>query len=169
MLTHAVRATLSEDELVYVHRTVLVCGEIDERVAQIALAKMLYLKSQDARAPVWLYLDSAGGNVGDVLAICDLMGELVVHTHCLGAAHAMALVCLAHGARGHRSASRTSRFIMPPLEPQRISAHVDETITATLARDAQQAADVIVADRRAMTRFDVVAAQRYGLIDAIAE
>lgn len=86
---------------------------IDDQVANIVTAQILYLESCDVR-PIKLYINSPGGSVYSGLAIYDTM-QLVkaeVHTICIGMAASMGAILLAGGEAGHRHALSHSRVMI---------------------------------------------------------
>jgi ATP-dependent Clp protease, protease subunit len=167
---------LPPDELLNKHRTILLHGEIDDRTAQHVIAKLLFLQHDDARAPASLYIDSQGGVVSSSFAIRDTIDhiKLPVFTHCLGTAGGMALVVLAHGARGHRSAAPSARLSLVPLESQ--SENLDEHVARStslvismLVADTGQNANVVARDVLLTRQFDSESARSYGLVDQICQ
>jgi len=89
-------------------RIVFLGTEIDDAVANIVIAQMLFLESEDPEKDVMLYLNSPGGVVSSGLAIYDTMQYVrcEVSTICMGQAASMAAVLLAAGAEG-------KRFVLP--------------------------------------------------------
>lgn len=175
---HRRQASLPEEELLRKHRTVILRGEISDASAEEVIAKLLFLEHEDSTAPVRLYVDSPGGRVTSSLAIRDAIDELKapVHTHCLGSAAGGALVVLAHGARGHRSASPSAALAMVPLyapEGGRVVADevakLDGIVNGMLASDTRRPSVVVATDVSQSRRFDAAQARAYGLIDSIEE
>src|SRR5689334_8353591 len=93
-------------------RIVYLGSEIDDGVANVVIAQMLYLQDQDRSAPITLYINSPGGVVTSSLAIRDTMDELglPVQTCCIREAVGTALLLLAHGVPGKRTALPEARF-----------------------------------------------------------
>jgi len=168
---------MAPDDLLLKHRTIVLRGEISDRIAQEVIAKLLFLQHEDAKTPAWLYIDSAGGVVTSSLAIRDTINDikLPVFTHCLGKAAGAALVLLTHGAHGHRSASKTAWLSLVPLDSLDGSSAPDElgrlerTLTDMLAADTGQKSEAIARDASSSRRFDSAQARSYGLIDRIEE
>jgi len=98
-------------------RVIVLRGMIDDTAANHVIAKLLYLRDQNNTAPIRLHIDSSEGGVLASLAIRDIMHEPgpAVHTHCLSKAHGTAVVVLAHGARGHRTAATHARLSLCPI------------------------------------------------------
>jgi ATP-dependent Clp protease protease subunit len=95
-------------------RRVMLTGMIDGKLAERVCSQLLVLESDDADAPVTLYLNSPGGEVDAGFAIYDTMRALRcdVATVCLGFAASMAQFILCAGAPGRRSAYAHSRILM---------------------------------------------------------
>lgn len=167
--------TPTDDDLL-AHRIIVVRGAIDDRLATESIAKLLFLE-HEARTPLWLHLDSLGGGISNALAIRDSMDALdvPVYTHVRGRADGVAVVILAHGARGHRTASPNARISLTPITSERSPIDADELarteviLTEMLAADTGQTTQTIATDLRAARRFDASDARAYGLIDRIVD
>ncbi|BED93139.1 MAG: ATP-dependent Clp endopeptidase proteolytic subunit ClpP [Candidatus Paraimprobicoccus trichonymphae] len=85
-------------------RIIMLNGEVNNVVASLVIAQLLYLESQDAAKDISLYINSPGGSVTDGLAIYDTMNYIKsdVSTICIGLAASMGSFLLAGGARGKR-------------------------------------------------------------------
>lgn len=95
-------------------RIVFVVGPIDDNVANIVVAQLLYAESENADKDVQLYINSPGGSVTAGLAIYDTM-QLIncpVSTMCLGQAASMGALLLAGGAKGKRFCLPNSRVMI---------------------------------------------------------
>jgi ATP-dependent Clp protease protease subunit len=116
-LSHAELAQLDVRTLLLKHRTILLQGSIDERMAQTVRAQVHALQRMDHGAPVKLLIDSPGGDLRSALSIRSTVGGngITLHTHCLGAAHGPALFLLARGARGHRTAAPEAQLSLQPV------------------------------------------------------
>jgi ATP-dependent Clp protease protease subunit len=101
----------TDDELLK-RRAIRLAGPVEDAVAVEAIARLLFLQHQDRAAPVYLLVDSPGGSVVAAMSILDTMEHLAppVHTCCTGQAGGTALMVVAHGARGHRTASAGARL-----------------------------------------------------------
>lgn len=86
-------------------RIVFLGGAIDDETANIVIAQLLFLESQNSKEDIKLYINSPGGQVTSALAIYDTMQYVKpdVATICLGVAASAAAVILASGAKGKRS------------------------------------------------------------------
>ncbi len=87
---------------------------IDDTVASLAIAQLLFLEAEDPEKDVYLYINSPGGYVTAGLGIYDTMQHIKpdVATICMGQAASMGAVLLAAGARGKRSALPHSRVMI---------------------------------------------------------
>jgi len=87
---------------------------IDDKVANIVIAELLFLEAQDPKRDVYLYINSPGGYVAAGLAIYDTIQYIRpdVHTICMGQAASMAALLLACGAKGKRSALPHARVMI---------------------------------------------------------
>ena len=88
--------------------------EIDDQIANLAIAQMLFLESEDPEKDILLYINSPGGSITAGLAIYDTMQFIRpdVQTYCLGQAASMAAVLLAGGAKGKRYSLPNSRILI---------------------------------------------------------
>lgn len=95
-------------------RIIFVDGEITDAVADLVVAQLLFLESQNPDKDISLYINSPGGAVTAGLAVYDTMQHICpeVQTICLGQASSMAAVLLAGGAPGKRFALPSSRVMI---------------------------------------------------------
>ena len=89
---------LQKDRIIFINRS------IDDTLANIVTAQLLFLQNSDATKPIHIYINSPGGSVTAGLAIYDTMQMLTcpVHTYVMGIAASMAAVLLSSGTKGHR-------------------------------------------------------------------
>jgi ATP-dependent Clp protease protease subunit len=89
-----------------VDRIIFLGTPVDDTVANIIIAQLLFLQMSDAKKDIHLYINSPGGSVTSGLAIYDTMQYLTcdVNTYCVGQAASMAAVLLAAGTKGKRYA-----------------------------------------------------------------
>src|ERR1700716_1612388 len=87
---------------------------IDDQVANLAIAQMLFLEAEDPDKDIQLYINSPGGSITAGLAIYDTMQFIKpdVQTICIGQAASMAAVLLAAGAKGKRFSLPNSRILI---------------------------------------------------------
>ena len=95
-------------------RIVFIDGEITDSTADLAVAQLLFLDSQNPEKDINLYINSPGGSVTAGLAIYDTMQQIRsdVQTFCLGQAASMAAILLAGGTAGKRNALPSSRVLI---------------------------------------------------------
>jgi ATP-dependent Clp protease protease subunit len=95
-------------------RVVFLGGELTDELANLVVAQMLFLESEDAQRDIALYVNSPGGDVTALFAIYDTMQAVKpdVATWCVGQAASGAAVLLASGAAGKRHALPTSRILL---------------------------------------------------------
>jgi ATP-dependent Clp protease protease subunit len=95
-------------------RIIFIGTAIDDTVASLVIAQMLFLDAEDSEKDIFLYLNSPGGYVSSGLAIYDTMQYIKpdVATTCMGQASSMGALLLAAGAQGKRSALPHSRVMI---------------------------------------------------------
>lgn len=164
-------------------RIVFLGGGIDDHVANLAIAQLLFLESEDTEKDIFIYINSPGGVVTAGLAIYDTMKYLKapVSTICVGQAASMGAVLLAAGTKGKRFALPHARIMIhQPLggfqgQASDISIHAQEilrmrqTLNEILAEHTEQGLDRITADTERDFFMDSEAAKKYGIIDDIVK
>ncbi len=92
-------------------RIIFLAGPIDDNTANIVIAQLLFLESEDSKKDIYLYINSPGGSVTSTLAIVDTMNHVRpdVSTFCVGIAASGAAIILSSGKKG-------KRFILPNAE-----------------------------------------------------
>ena len=154
---------------------------IDDDVANIIVAQLLFLASSDSNADISLYLNTPGGQVSSGLAIYDTMQiiEPDVATICTGMAASMGSVLLCAGARGKRSALQHSRVLIhQPLggmqgQATDIKIHADriirmkEKLNKILSENTGRPIEEIMRDTERDNFMSAQQALDYGLIDKI--
>jgi ATP-dependent Clp protease protease subunit len=95
-------------------RIIFLGSAVDDNVANLVIAQLLYLQSEDAEADISLYINSPGGSVTAGLAILDTMNFIKpdVSTICLGQAASMSAILLAAGEKGKRKILPNSRVMI---------------------------------------------------------
>ena len=95
-------------------RIIFLGSGINDEVANLLVAQMLYLQSEDPKADIQMYINSPGGGVSAGLAVYDTMQFVTcdVATYCIGQAASMGAVLLAAGATGKRFALPNSRIMI---------------------------------------------------------
>ena len=164
-------------------RIVFVDGEINDLTADLVVAQLLFLASQDAEKDIDLYINSPGGAVTAGLAIYDTM-QIVqpdVKTICVGQASSMGALLLAGGAAGKRMALPSSRILIHQPwggvqgQASDISIQAREIIRMkrmTVEYFAQHTGKSIEQVAQDMERDFFMSAQEaveYGLVDTVLE
>jgi len=164
-------------------RIIFVVGPIDDNVANLIVAQMLFLESENADKDVQLYINSPGGSVTSGLAIYDTMQFInsEVSTMCIGQAASMGAFLLAGGAKGKRYCLPNSRVMIhqPSGGSQGQASDIEiqakeilflrERMNAIMAEHTGKTAEQLAKDTERdnfMTANDALA---YGLIDKIQE
>ncbi len=95
-------------------RIVFLGTEVNDTVANLLIAQMLFLEQSDPEAPIHFYINSPGGSVYAGLGIYDIMQHITcpVHTYCVGMAASMGSLLLTAGAAGHRHSLPHSRIMI---------------------------------------------------------
>ncbi len=162
-------------------RIIFLGGGIDDHVANLIIAQMLFLESEDAEKDIHLYINSPGGIVTAGLAIYDTMQYLKapVSTICVGQAASMGALLLASGTAGKRYALPHSRIMIhQPLggfqgQATDISIHAQEilrlkdTLNRIMAAHSGQKISQLSADTERDFFMGSEAAKEYGIIDDI--
>lgn len=162
-------------------RLVFVVGPIDDNVANLVVAQLLFLESENPDKDIHLYINSPGGVVTAGLAIYDTMQFIKpdVSTMCVGQAASMGAVLLAAGAKGKRYCQPHSRvMIHQPLggfqgQASDIDIHAREILklrkelNELLANHTGQKVEQISKDTERDKFMGPVEAKEYGLIDEI--
>ncbi|MBI5346716.1 MAG: ATP-dependent Clp protease proteolytic subunit [Chlamydiae bacterium] len=163
-------------------RIIFIGTEIDDQVANVVIAQLLFLKMEDPKKDVSLYVNSPGGQITSGLAILDTIHFLGcdVNTYCIGLAASMAALLLASGTKGKRYALPNSRIMLhQPYggvggTSEDIAIQAKEIlelkkITAKIMSEATgQPLSKIVEDSERDFYMNAEEALKYGLIDQIA-
>ena len=162
-------------------RVIFLVGPVEDHVANVIIAQMLFLEAENPEKDISLYINSPGGIVTAGMAIYDTMQYIKpdVSTICVGQACSMGAVLLAAGAAGKRYALPNSRvMIHQPLGgAQGQATDIDiqareilamrERLNEILARHTGQAIDVIARDTERDNFKSAEAARDYGLVDEV--
>jgi ATP-dependent Clp protease, protease subunit len=155
---------------------------IDDTIANLIIAQMLFLESENPEKDISFYINSPGGVITAGLAIYDTMQYVKpdVSTICIGQAASMAAVLMAAGARGKRYALPNSRFLIhQPLaygiqgQTTDIEIHardlvrLKERINEIMALHTGQPMDKIAKDTDRDFILEAEDARKYGLVDMI--
>lgn len=164
-------------------RVVFVVGGVDDQVANLVVAQLLFLESEDADKDIHLYINSPGGAVTAGLSIYDTMQFIrpEVSTICIGQAASMGAVLLAGGANGKRFCLPHSRIMIhqPSGGFQGQAADIDiqarevlkirSRLNDILAKHTGHTLKQIQQDSDRDNFMDAAAAVEYGLIDTVLE
>ncbi|OUR97461.1 ATP-dependent Clp protease proteolytic subunit [Halobacteriovorax marinus] len=95
-------------------RIVFLGTQVNDTVANLIMAQMLFLETDDPEAPIHFYINSPGGSVYAGLGIYDVMQYIScpVHTYCVGLAASMGSLLLTAGTKGHRYSMPHSRIMI---------------------------------------------------------
>jgi len=95
-------------------RIIFLGGQVDDEMANVIVAQLLFLSNEDPHADISMYINSPGGSISAGLAICDTMQFIrpEVATYCVGMAASMGALLLSAGARGKRFTLPNSRVLI---------------------------------------------------------
>ena len=156
-------------------------GAIDDDTANIIIAQLLFLQSEDPKKDIHLYINSPGGHVSSGLAIIDTMNHIKndVSTVCVGMAASMGAVILASGAKGKRySLPNSEIMIHQPLGGAQGQA-TDIQITAKQILKLKEKLNKMMAERTGKTFAEIEKdadrdyymsadeAKKYGIVDKV--
>ncbi|MFN3785944.1 MAG: ATP-dependent Clp endopeptidase proteolytic subunit ClpP [Thiothrix sp.] len=162
-------------------RIIFCVGEVEDYMANLIVAQLLFLESENPEKDIFMYINSPGGVITAGMAIYDTMQFIKpdVSTLCIGQAASMGAVLLAGGAKGKRFALPHSRvMIHQPLGGFRgqatdIEIHareilkMREELNRVLATHTGQSIERIEQDTDRDNFMDALAARDYGLIDEV--
>ena len=162
-------------------RIVFLGTPIDDSVASLVIAQLLFLEAENSDKDIFLYINSPGGYVSAGLGIYDTMNYIKpsVATICMGQASSMAAILLAGGAAGKRSALPNSRvMIHQPLggaegQASDIKIQADEILrlrarlNSILAKSTKQTLRKIEKDTDRNFFMNAEEAKKYGIIDTL--
>lgn len=162
-------------------RIIFLGTPIDDNIANLVIAQMLFLAAEDANKDIFLYINSPGGVVTSGLAIYDTMQFIKpkVATVCMGLAASMGAFLLAAGAAGKRSALPHSRIMIhqplggaqgqvSDLEIQvKEAVQHKERLAELLAKHTGQPIDKIITDTDRNYFMSAEEAKEYGLVDEV--
>lgn len=162
-------------------RVIFVVGPVEDHMANLIVAQLLFLESENPEKDIHLYINSPGGVVTAGMGIYDTMQFIKpdVSTICIGQAASMGAVLLAGGAKGKRHALPHSRvMIHQPLggfqgQATDIDIHareilkIREELNGVLAHHTGQTIEQIGKDTERDNFMDAETAVKYGLIDEV--
>lgn len=163
-------------------RIVFIGTEINDQVANTVIAQMLFLRADDPKKDINLYINSPGGYITSTLAILDTMQFMgyEINTYCLGHASSMAVLLLAAGTKGKRFALPHSRVMIHQPSGGVTGTSSDIALQAKEILELKQVCAQIMADLTGNSLekiledserdffMNVEAACKYGIIDKVA-
>ena len=162
-------------------RIVVLGTEVEDNVANMIIAQLLYLEGQDDTKDIWLYINSPGGVITSGMAIYDTMQFIKpdVATICMGLAASMGQFLLCAGAPGKRYSLPHARIMMHQpsggvrgqaadiaIQAEQI-VYIKRVMAERIAFHSGQDVDTIDADSDRDRWFTPAAAKEYGLIDHV--
>ncbi len=164
-------------------RIVFLGSVVDDHVANVVIAQLLFLQAEDPERDIYLYINSPGGSISAGLAIYDTIQYITndVVTICMGMAASMGAVLLAAGKKGKRSALRHARvMIHQPLGGSQGQAamieiyakeilYLRDKLNEILSRHTGQPVEKIAKDTDRDFFMSAEEAQAYGLVDKVIE
>ena len=164
-------------------RVVFLVGEVNDQTANLVIAQLLFLESENPEKDISLYINSPGGSVSAGLAIYDTMQFIKpdVSTLCMGMAASMGAFLLSAGAKGKRFSLPNSRvMIHQPLGGARGQAsdieiqareilYLRERLNKVLSERTGQTIETIAKDTDRDNFMSADQAKEYGLIDQVIE
>ena len=162
-------------------RVIFLVGPVEDQMANLIVAQLLFLESENPDKDIHIYINSPGGSVSAGLAIYDTMQFIKpdVSTMCVGQAASMGALLLTGGATGKRFCLPHSRvMIHQPLggfqgQATDVEIHAQELLTARerinniMQRHTGQPMERIQQDTERDNFFSAEDAKEYGLIDAV--
>ena len=164
-------------------RVVFMVGAVEDHVANLIVAQLLYLESENSEKDIHLYINSPGGSVSAGLAIYDTMQFVRpdVSTICVGQAASMGAVLLTGGEKGKRYALPHSRIMIhqPNAGFQGQASDIDihakevlqmrDRLNQILSNHTGQAVEQVAKDTDRDNFMSGTEAVKYGLIDTVLE
>jgi len=164
-------------------RVIFIVGPIEDHMANLVVAQLLFLESENPEKDINIYINSPGGAVTAGMGIYDTMQFIKpeVSTICIGQAASMGALLLAGGAKGKRYALPHSRaMIHQPLggfqgQASDIEIHaqeilkIREELNRVLAHHTGQSLEQVAEDTDRDNFMDAEAAMKYGLVDEILD
>ena len=164
-------------------RLIFIVGPIEDQVANLVVAQLLFLESENPDKDVHIYINSPGGVVTSGLAIYDTMQFIRpdVSTTCIGQAASMGSVLLAGGTKGKRYCLPNSKVMIHQpsggFEGQASDIHIHareiqktkQRLNEILAKHTGQTVERIAQDSDRDNFMDAAKAVEYGLVDTVLE
>lgn len=162
-------------------RIIMLSGEVNDDSANLVVAQLLFLESEDPDKDIYLYINSPGGSITAGMAIYDTMQYVKadVSTICIGMAASMGAFLLSSGAKGKRYALPNSEIMIhQPLggfkgQATDIDIHakrilkIKDTLNDILSENTKQPIDKIKKDVERDYFMGAIEAKEYGLVDEV--
>ena len=163
-------------------RIIFIGTEISDQVANVVVAQLLFLKMEDPKKPINLYINSPGGQIQAGLAILDTMQFLgcEINTYCIGQAVSMAALLLAAGTKGKRFVLPHSRIMLHQpfggvggtsediaLQAKEI-LELKKITSSLMARFTGKTVEKVTEDSERDFYMNPESALAYGIVDQIA-
>lgn len=162
-------------------RIIMLSGEVNDDSANLVVAQLLFLESEDPDKDIYLYINSPGGSITAGMAIYDTMQYVKadVSTICIGMAASMGAFLLSAGAKGKRFALPNSEIMIhQPLggfkgQATDIDIHakrilkIKDTLNGILSENTKQPIDKIKNDVERDYFMGATEAKEYGLVDEV--
>ncbi|VAW37117.1 ATP-dependent Clp protease proteolytic subunit [hydrothermal vent metagenome] len=162
-------------------RIIFMIGPVEERMANLIVAQLLFLEAENSEKDISLYINSPGGVVTAGMSIYDTMQFIKpdVSTICMGQAASMGSLILTAGAKGKRFSLPSSRIMIHQLsggyqgQASDIDIHAKEALklkeklNQVMAKHTGQSVDIIEKDTDRDNFFSAKEAVEYGLIDEV--
>lgn len=164
-------------------RVIFLCGQVEDHMANLIVAQMLFLESENPEKDIYLYINSPGGSVTAGMAIYDTMKFIKpnVSTVCIGQAASMGAFLLSGGEKGKRYCLPNARvMIHQPLGGFQGQAsdfeihakeilHIKEKLNTLIAEHTGQPIEKVTEDTDRDNFLSATDAVEYGLVDSILE
>lgn len=165
-------------------RIIFIGTPIDDMVASLTIAQLLFLQGEDGTEPIQLYINSPGGSATAGLGIYDTMQYITpqVHTWCMGLAASMAAVLLAAGEAGHRHVLPHARVLIHQPWIQGVGGQATDlkiqaeeilrtrdSLNRILSQHTGQPLERIEKDTDRDYYMNAGEALTYGIVDIVAE
>lgn len=162
-------------------RIIFVTGQIEDNMANLVVAQLLFLEAEDPKKDISLYINTPGGSVSAGLGIVDTMNHIKpdVATVCVGLAASMGSIILSQGAKGKRFALPNAEIMIhqpwggaqgQASDIEITARHILKTrerLNKMLAKASGKSLSEIEKDTDRDFFMDAIDAKKYGLIDEV--
>tara|TARA_B100000745_G_C20096023_1_gene374751 strand:- start:332 stop:931 length:600 start_codon:yes stop_codon:yes gene_type:complete len=162
-------------------RIIFVTGPIEDHMANLIVAQLLFLEAEDPKKDIFLYINSPGGSVTAGLSIVDTMHHVKpdIHTVCVGIAASMGSIILSQGAKGKRAILPNAEVMIhqpwggaqgQASDIEITARHIIKTrerLNNMLAKATKQSLKQIEKDTDRDFFMDATEAKKYGIVDEV--